>query len=1001
MRLPWTIALAWLATLAGPSRVSAVDRAAAGNDFDRRVAPIVARRCLDCHSGINPKGKLDLARRAAALAGGKTGVAIVPGKLEESLLWERVESGEMPPKAPLPEAEKVAIRQWIASGAVWGSDPIDPYQVTTERRAGRDWWSLQPVRRIDPPRALHADLARQPIDAFVIQKLEANGLAPHAEADRLALIRRLSFDLTGLPPTPDEVETFLGDSAPGAYERLVERYLASPQYGPRWARWWLDLARYGESNGFEYDEFRPNAWRYRDWVIDALNRDRPYDEFARQQLAGDVLAPHDPGAIEATGFLVAGAYDTAGQNQQSAAMKAVVRGDELEDVIGTVGQTFLGLTLNCARCHDHKFDPVPQVEYYRLASAFGGVRHGERDLSEIDPNSVKSRRRAQAILERIAAIEAPVRQRVAAEGNQPRASAPVALAAWDFDRGIEDRTGSLKLTLHGNAVGTPEGLRLDGKSGYAATSFLPRSLKAKTIEVWVQLDRLDQRGGGAISVQTRDGAIFDAIVFAEREPGRWMAGSDNFRRYRSVPGSIETEAASRPIQVAITYAEDGTIRVFREGRPYGVSYRSSSAVAFPAGDTQVVFGLRHFPPGGDRMLKGTVVRARLYDRALNPSEVAASWGAFKDSVAPSVIIAALPARLREERSQLLDEVNKLRSAMTGRIRKAYAVAPREAGITRVQIRGNPQQLGEVVTAGGVSAIAGLRADFDLAPDAPESERRKRLASWICSPKNPLFARVVVNRLWQAHFGVGLVESPSDLGFNGGVPSHPELLDWLAAELVARGWSLKAMHRLIVSSAAYRQSSRWSQSGRQRDAGNRLLWRKAPVRLEAEMVRDAMLSIAGRLDPKLGGPSFHDYQVVQSPGTPAVLYAAVCPEAGGLNRRTVFRAWARGGRNAFLDAFDCPDPSTTAPRRQVTTTPIQALSLLNNALVLYLSDVLAARLVRDAGSDPHRQVDWAYRLAFGRRPQPAEQREAIAVVERFGAATLARAIFNSNEFLYVD
>ena len=736
-------------------------------------------------------------------------------------------------------------------------------------------------------------------------------------------------------------------------------------------------------------------------MIDALNRDRPYDEFARLQLAGDVLAPHDPGAIEATGFLVAGAYDTAGQNQQSAAMKAVVRGDELEDVIGTVGQTFLGLTLNCARCHDHKFDPVPQVEYYRLASAFGGVRHGERDLSEIDPNSVKSRRRAQAILERIAAIEAPVRQRVAAEGNQPRASAPVALAAWDFDRGIEDRTGSLKLTLHGNAVGTPEGLRLDGKSGYAATSFLPRSLKAKTIEVWVQLDRLDQRGGGAISVQTRDGAIFDAIVFAEREPGRWMAGSDNFRRYRSVPGSIETEAASRPIQVAITYAEDGTIRVFREGRPYGVSYRSSSAVAFPAGDTQVVFGLRHFPPGGDRMLKGTVVRARLYDRALNPSEVAASWGAFKDSVAPSVIIAALPARLREERSQLLDEVNKLRSAMTGRIRKAYAVAPREAGITRVQIRGNPQQLGEVVTAGGVSAIAGLRADFDLAPDAPESERRKRLASWICSPKNPLFARVVVNRLWQAHFGVGLVESPSDLGFNGGVPSHPELLDWLAAELVARGWSLKAMHRLIVSSAAYRQSSRWSQSGRQRDAGNRLLWRKAPVRLEAEMVRDAMLSIAGRLDPKLGGPSFHDYQVVQSPGTPAVLYAAVCPEAGGLNRRTVFRAWARGGRNAFLDAFDCPDPSTTAPRRQVTTTPIQALSLLNNALVLYLSDVLAARLVRDAGSDPHRQVDWAYRLAFGRRPQPAEQREAIAVVERFGAATLARAIFNSNEFLYVD
>jgi hypothetical protein len=333
--------------------------------------------------------------------------------------------------------------------------------------------------------------------------------------------------------------------------------------------------------------------------------------------------------------------------------------------------------------------------------------------------------------------------------------------------------------------------------------------------------------------------------------------------------------------------------------------------------------------------------------------------------------------------------------------KAYAVVPRESGITRVQVRGNPQQLGEVVSAGGVSAIAGLRADFGLAPDAHESERRKRLASWVCSSKNPLFARVVVNRLWLAHFGVGLVESPSDLGFNGGMPSHPELLDWLAAELVAKRWSLKSMHRLIVSSAAYRQSSRSSVLGQKRDAGNRLLWRKAPVRLEAEMVRDAMLSIAGRLDSKLAGSSFHDYQVVQSLGTPAVLYSAVAPDGPGLNRRTVFRAWARGGRSAFLDAFDCPDPSTTAPRRRVTTTPLQALSLLNNALVLHLADVLGNRLACEAGTDPRDQVELAYRLAYSRRPQPAEQREAIAVVEQFGASTLARAIFNSNEFLYVD
>ena len=319
----------------------------------------------------------------------------------------------------------------------------------------------------------------------------------------------------------------------------------------------------------------------------------------------------------------------------------------------------------------------------------------------------------------------------------------------------------------------------------------------------------------------------------------------------------------------------------------------------------------------------------------------------------------------------------------------------------VQIRGNPNQPGELVAAGGVAAIVAPGAAFGLPPDAPEARRRERLASWISSPQNPLFARVVVNRLWQAHFGAGLVETSSDLGFNGGIPSHPELLDWLASEMVAQGWSIKSMHRLIVTSAAYRQSSRLDAKALERDAGDRLLWRKAPTRLEAEMVRDAMLAVSGILDPKLGGPSFRDQEIVKAAGTPAVLYAAVDPRTPGLNRRTLFRAWARGGRSPLLDAFDCPDPSTTAPRRAVTTTPLQALSLMNNALVLYLSDAFAARLVREAGPDAGRQVERAYRLAFGRGPEPDERAWAERVVERFGAATLARAIFNSNEFLYLD
>ncbi len=1001
MTTPIRLALASLLTLAGAPTAGAEEGRGPGGGFDASVAPILARRCLDCHSGAEPKGKLDLSRRASAIGGGEGGPAIVPGRPDESLLWERVEADEMPPKSPLSGAEKAALRDWIASGAAWGADPIDPFQVTTARRAGRDWWSLRPVRRPEPPPSRRAGWDRNPIDAFILQKLEAAGLSPSPEADRRALIRRLSFDLTGLPPTPEEVDAFLADPAPDAYDRLADRLLASPQFGVRWARWWLDLARYGESNGFEFDEFRPAAWRYRDWVVDAFNRDLPYDEFARLQVAGDVLRPDDPGAAEATGFLVAGAYDTVGQDQLSLAMKAVVRADELEDLVGTVGQSFLGLTVNCARCHDHKFDPVRQVEYYRLASALDGVRRGERDLSALDPGLVALGGKIQGLAARIGEIEAPVRARILARRREVPDPAPGPVAAWDFGRGPDDLKGPLRASTEGGATLTPEGLRLDGKTGYAETPPIARELRARTIEAWVRLDDLGQRGGAAIGIGAGDGRAFDAIVFAERQPGRWMAGSENFRRSRDAGGEAEVEAAGRPIHVAITYADDGTIRVYREGRPYGSAYKSSGPLGFAAGEARVLFGIRHTPPGGNRMLAGTVARARLYDRALDPAEVAASAGTSSDYVDPGAIAAALPADLRDERARLLVEAGGLRASKLARARKAFAVTPREAGPTRVQPRGSPGQLGEEVRPGGVAAIAPVSADFGLAPDAPEAERRRRLAAWITDRGNPMFARVAANRLWQAHFGTGLVETPSDLGFNGGIPSHPELLDWMASELVARGGSLKAIHRLIVTSAAYRQSSRPDPRAMARDAGNRLLWRKAPTRLEAEMVRDAMLAVSGKLDPGLGGPSFLDHEIVKAPGTAALLYKPVAPDSPGLDRRTLFRAWARGGRSVLLDAFDCPDPSTAAPRRPVTTTPLQALSMMNNAAVLHLADALAARLAREAGPDPGRRADRAYRLAFGRDPGPDERANAARAVERFGASTLARAIFNSGEFLYVD
>jgi Protein of unknown function (DUF1553)/Protein of unknown function (DUF1549)/Planctomycete cytochrome C len=692
-------------------------------DFDRTVAPLLMQRCLDCHRGPKPRGGLDLSRRQSAMQGGRTGKAVIPGAPETSLLWEKVRTDAMPPKKPLPAAEKALLQRWIAAGAPWGQDPLDPFRITSDKRAGYDWWAFQPIVRPRCPTVRHPEWSENPIDRFILSKLEAQGLEPSPPADRRTLIRRLSFDLLGLPPSPEDVDSFVRDPSPTAYERLVDRYLSSPHFGVRWARHWLDIIRFGESNGFEFDEFRPNAWPYRDWVVDSFNEDLPYDEFVRLQLAGDVLQPADPRAVAASGFLVAGAYDSVGQTQQSEAMRQVVRQDELEDIVGTVGQTFLGLTVHCARCHDHKFDLVRQVEYYRLTAALAGVHQGERDLPK-------------------------------------------------------------------------------------------------------------------------------------RRPSRL----------------------------------------------------------------------------------GT---------------------------------------------------------------KIHTVTPRQPETVYLLIRGNPKQPGEKITAGGVAALSGVNPEFGLAADAPESERRKRLAAWITHPRNPLPARVIVNRLWQYHLGTGLVDTPNDFGFNGGRPTHPELLDWLAAELQGRQWSLKSLHRLIVLSAAYQQVSHPNETALRLDRGNRLLWRKSPQRMEAEVLRDAMLRIAGVLNESMGGPGFQDFVITKAPGTTTLLYTPADRFGGAFDRRTLYRTWVRAGRNRLLDAFDCPDPSATAPNRAVTTTPLQALAMLNNSFVLRLAGQFAERLRRDAGADTEAQVALAYRLAYGRSPRPDERAFAKRVVDGHGLVVLTRAIFNSNEFLYVD
>lgn len=994
---------------AGLALLANVAAAADAPDFDKQIAPLLISRCIDCHSGGEPKGGLDLSRSGKATAGGDSGAALAPGKPDDSLLWQRVAADEMPPKKPLSAEEKSLLKAWIESGARWGTDPIDPFRLTTSSRAGYDWWALQPVGSPTPPNVKHQDKARGAIDRFILAKLETEGLTPAPEADRRTLMRRLYFDLTGLPPTPEEVAAFVADADSQAYEKLVDRLLASPNYGERWARHWLDLARFGESNGFEYDEPRKNAWPYRDWVIDALNRDLPFDEFVRQQIAGDVLSPDDPAAVKATGFLVAGPYDTAGQNQQSAAMKAVVRQDELEDLVATTCQTFLGLTVNCARCHDHKFDPIRQTEYYRLTAALGGVRQGERNvvapaaLAEWKSREEDRQRRADELAAKIKALDAPFRQQILQDRKTPgaqRPAPPTPIARWEFDEDLRDTVAGLHCEAHGGAAIEQGALRLNGKKAFVATAPLEKDLRAKTLEAWVSLDRLDQAGGGVISVQTPDGAQFDAIVFGEREPARWMAGSNSFVRTQSFDAPAETDATPQIVHVAITYEADGTITGYRNGQPYGKSYRAEPPVTFKAGQAQIVFGMRHAPVGGNRMLAGAIHCAQVYDRALTAEEVAASAGAPNDYVTEAAIIERMPPATAESRRAWSESLAALRKNAPAEPRSlTYAIKPKQPEATHVLARGDTRAAGQVVSAGGVASLVGLSADFGLSPDAPEAERRVALARWITSSRNPLFARVMVNRLWHYHFGAGLVDTPNDFGFNGGRPTHPELLDWLATTFIARGYSLKQLHREIVMSATYRQSDARNEAAARLDAGNRWLWRKTPQRLEAEAVRDTTLSIAAELNPARGGPGFLDTREILRSGSYSYEPAdTIGPE---FNRRSVYRTWIRGGRNGLLDVFDCPDPSTTSPKRAVTTTPLQALALLNNAFVLRMADRFAARIEREAGADSAARVTRAYQLAFQREPTADELAIARKVVEEHGAAVLARAILNSNEFLYVD
>ncbi|WLD11290.1 DUF1553 domain-containing protein [Planctellipticum variicoloris] len=987
--------------LVGWSACGGSVRAAEPPDFATEVAPLLATRCLTCHAGDEPQGQLDLSTLAAARKGGESGSALEPGSLAKSALWERVHAGDMPPKSPLPVAEKELLKRWIEAGAAWSIDKLDPLAYSGENRAGYDWWSLQPVMR--PAIPTIDGVSAEPIDRYIRAKLAEHELAPSQPADRATLIRRLSFDLLGLPPSPDELRAFVDDPAPDAYDRLVDRLLASPAYGDRWARHWLDVVRYGESNGFERDLPRPDAWHYRDWLIESFNANLPYDEFVRRQLAADVADSENPDSWRAVGFLVAGPHDTVLPVVDR--MRQQMRQDELEDLVGTVGQTFLGLTVNCARCHDHKFDPISQQEYYQLAAALAGVNHGEKD---IQPPAV--RQQLEAWQQDIAWLSSGLKtqtdelRRLWQERHPGREAAviPSPVASWDFTAGLSEQQGGPPARLHGKAELTPEGVALYGGEDYASTPALGTTLVEKTLEARVRLANIDQRGGGVLSVQTLDGNVFDAIVFGEQESGRWMAGSNGFVRTQSFGGVRDGQAREKFIHVAMVYAADGTVTCYRDGIRYGNPYRSNGPQRFEAGGWQALIGLRHGGPGGNRLLEGTVALARIYNRALSPEEVADLANAGGTTVTEAELLPLLSEKDQQTRRENQTRLRSLREEHAGLTKsgmiKMYTLQTAQPGVMHVLRRGDVSLPGPQVVPAGLQALRNVDPSFGLRPDALEYRRRQELARWISDPRNPLTARVFVNRLWQYHFGAGLVDTPNDFGFSGSRPTHSELLDWLAAELVESGWDIKALHRRMVLSDAYRQESRPRADAVAVDAGNRWVWRMSPRRLEAEAVRDAMLVLAGELNDTLGGPPFLDVNSYFFKGTQ--FYDPIDVDTADARRRSVYRMWARGGRNPLLDTFDCPDPSTLTPRRSVTTTPLQALSLLNNSFVRRTAERWASHLQQTEPDAPG-QIAQAYQAAYGRSPADDEAAAALGFVDQQGLAAFCRAVFNSSEFLYAD
>ena len=945
--------------------------------FETKIRPVLVQRCYQCHSAAALKqgkleGELQLDTRAGIRQGGETGPAVIPGDTKGSALLGAIrhDTFKMPPDTKL-RAEVIAdFVKWVEMGA---PDPRDGQAVAVEQveidiEAGREFWSFQPLRKAGAPSVKSKDWVRNDVDRFILAPLEAKGVVPNDEASRGTLIRRLYFGLWGLPPAPEEVAAFIADDSPNAYEILVDRVLAGSHYGERWARHWLDLARFAESNGYAFDKDRAGAFHYRDFVIKALNEDMPYDRFVHLQIAGDQIAPGDYMAQAATGFLAAGPFTS----QQTQKERERSRYEQLDDVVGTIGTAMLGLTIGCARCHDHKFDPLPTRDYYRFTACFAETGFQDYD-HDPDPAATKA---AKDVFDSAHKPLVEARQKFEKEQLPGRLAKWLAsnrtvpqaeklgvwqsigpFAAADFKKAYNQAFAPEKeidlAKTYGQLKWTPRPTWTDGKIHNTLTGNNSANYLYRTIEV-------PQAGPLDISLG-RD----DAIKV-------WLNGKSVLAK--EVTGGVVADQDKVTLQLKAG-SNDLLVKIVNAGGPSGFYFSTKQSIPKNIQDIINLAADKRNDKQQQELLKWFSPRDPDWAR-LNKAE----QDHLKQQPKPN-ILKVFAARKNGATYNFGADTRKVYFLARGNSNTKQGLAP--PGVLRV------------LAASGAAPDQWFKGDSTTEKPA-DLPPRVALADWLTDEKQGaghLAARVIVNRLWQHHMGRGIVVTPSDFGNQGTEPSHPGLLDYLASELIRGGWKLKPIHKLIMMSSVYRQGGMDNPVAAKKDPDNRLWWRRGAVRLEAEIIRDTLLAVSGTLDKTMFGKGSLDQA---SP------------------RRSVYLTVKRSNLIPMLQLFDAPDSIQGIGNRDVTTVPPQALAMMNSPVVRQLAEKFAKRLPAAAEASVAERIEAAYRMALSRSPSESEAVEMKAFlanqVASYGGTEQAQQqalvdfcqlVFCLNEFVFVD